>query len=313
MLKFSTKEYYAFGIYLLLAGATVYLPVDDINIYTSNSAKNAPDGIYTGNPAMHTTSDFTVPAVISFGNKDHKVAVSFANSDAGATGYTYNEGTGEFSITTTGSYASKTFGNITGTYDKVNDRLISVSISGTVRSYVTNNGSITLSRPSSNTYLDCENDRITLTNKIVRRYKSGSTWYNDPGNVDRAAADPTYHISGSNGLSPRPYKDGAITIRLAQNIGSTSANNIGFWIYNPSSTDVEMHMYANKTTNVDSFDDSDAYCFIMNKKFSQGWTFYCVGFRHSSNFPEGQTLYNITLLIFATATRVTFDDIVVFG
>ena len=308
-----TKNYYAFGIYIMRASGTAYLPVDDISIHTpAASQQTKPEGIYVGTATVHLKKTFDVGVVFSFGTKSNSLGVRVANTDAVPTNITFIESTGDFSITTTGSYSGYKFGTISGKYNKANNTITNVGLDGAISQLVQNNGSITLNRPNSNSYLDCENERITLINKVVRRYKSGDNWSQDPGNVDRIVADQTNYRSGSSGLSPRPYSSGNIAIRLAQNIVRSDVDNLGFWIYNPSATAVKVNLYAHKTTNLDSFANADTYNFLANKEFTQGWTFYTIGFRSDSAFPAGNTLYNITVIIQTTATRVTFDDIFVF-
>ena len=316
-----SKNYYSYGIYILKSSATVYVPVDDITIKTISTTKTTPDGMYNTSPTILNPmgDNFTVPAIISIGANNNKIGVMFNNKDAQPTGYTYNPSTGSFSITTTGSYSvggmSRKYGTITGKYNQNNDSLTNVKLSGNISSYVQNNGSITFSALPSNQQWNCENDSSALNAKFTRRYKINDTdWTTDSSNVDRVVADPTNHISGTMGLSPRPYSGYPYLIRLTNGFNVSTASNFGFWVYNPSSTAIKMNLYVFKTTNFDNVaNSSDAYCFVASKEFAQGWTFYVVGFRHSTNCPSGTAIRNFALLFHASATRVTVDDICIFA
>ena len=315
-----TKNYYSYGIYIMKASTTVYVPVDDITIKTISTAKTAPDGMYNASPTINNPigNNFTVPAIISIGRKNNSVGVMFNNSNAQPTGYTYNSSTGAFSITTTGSYTfsgiTKQYGTITGTYNSNNDSLTNVKLSGSISDYIQNNGKITMNALPSSQYWNCENTSA-MNSVWTRRYKDGNgNWNTDPGNVDRTVLDNTYFRSGNSGLSPRPYSSYPYLIRLTNGFNNTAVSNFGFWVYNPSSTAIKMNLYVFKTTNYDNVaNSSDAYCFISSKEFGQGWTFYVVGFRHSTYCPSGSAVKNIALLFHASSTRVTVDDICLFA
>ena len=312
-----SKNYYSYGIYILKASATVYVPIDDITIKTISTTKTAPDGVYHATPTMKVgTKSFTVPSVFAFSAKVNTVGLSICNADGQPTSYSYNSSTKKITIATSGYYrygsTNYTFGTITGTYDPTNDRITGVGLNGSIKNYISNNNNITFNVLPSSQHWDCENTS-TANSVFTRRYKDGNgNWSVDSGNVDRTVLDNVNFRSGNSGLSPRPYSSYPYLIRLTDGF-STTVSNIGFWVYNPSSTAIKMNMYIHKNSNFNSIDNADAYCFIVEKQFSQGWTFYTVGFRHDTNCPTGTTVYNFSLLFHASATRVTLDDICIYA
>ena len=122
----SSKTVYAFGIHLTKADGTIYLPVDDVKLYTSFPYNtNWPVGVYKTNLKVGGND---IPVTFAFSDQQKKVAIRLLNNyDAGVTSYTYNESTSIFTINTNGEYMSMTYGTITGKWDKANNKLTNVN------------------------------------------------------------------------------------------------------------------------------------------------------------------------------------------
>ena len=269
---------------------------------------------YARIPLSVMGTNFTVPGIIAIGGINGELSVWLNNSDAIASNLQYNKTTGQLSIDTSGDYQGIAYGQITATYDKNTNSLKNVKFKGDAGNYVTGNGNLTMSLPSMN--LNCDGTNATLQATFRRFYKdSGTTWKNDDFNTNRFTADTENRIGGLSGMKMRPYSSAACAFALKNNIADTTRGNIGFWVYNPSSTKVKLNFYACKSANFDSFVGtgsfgSDMYCFDYDRGFEQGWHFFCIGFEKPGTFEVGtNTLYNFLILIQTTSTTLTFDNL----
>ena len=304
-----SKEYYAFGLCYVMKAltGTVYMPIDDVTIYTENRTQTAPSGNYfVRTPVL----SYTFPVIISFADRIDKVAVVINNKDAGVTGHTIDE-SGNFSITTSGGYTlgstTYTYGTITGKWDSNTNTLINVALDGTIKSAVTDNGHITMSIPQLT--LDCDGDNATLRTIFRRQYWDGSAWSIDTGNADRFSADITNVATGTSGLRPRMHSSYRTGVMLNNALHTKDVQSICMWIYNPGSKTNFINFTVYKTTNYTSTDAADRYVFDYTTEIDTGWTFYCMGFNHNTNFRFGtDTLENICLNVKENRV-VTFDSI----
>ena len=283
----------------------IYVPISN-NVELENDYY--PEGTYRGDALV---SGYTFSIVLAIGTRANgMVAVSLANTDASATGISFNSSTNKVTITTTGSYSGKTFGTITGTYDSTNQRITGISCSGTVNKLVSNNGSITATKPS--TYFDCDGTSRALQTQFKRRYNSGG-WNVDSSNSDRFLCDDTHYVCGRGAMSVRPCGTSfdAYAINLNTDLSPTiTAKNIGFWVYNPGSDDVifrEWVFAGASLTNGQEFGSLTAK--------ANSWTYCAMGFNQT-------TVYNIQISVWknnvttntatAMSTRLVFDNIVLF-
>lgn len=279
--------------------------MDHVRIYvpTTNDIKlKVPDGTYRGSATV-LSNNFDI--VLSFGRASiGRVGVMLSNKDAEATGYSYNKSTHQVSISTTGSYSSMTYGTITGTYDETNDRITNISCSGGISSYVSNNGSITCTKAvtSTNTYYDeCEDSTAELQARYKRRYMSGS-WQVDSSNTDRITSNTTEFVSGWGSLKRRGYSSGAVALALQNDFSSTKkVENIHFWVYNPSSSDITIRMWYYEGTN---FGDNGETGSVTAK--ANQWTYVAMGFGQ-------RNIYNFQIADFTNSgAYLSFDNIYLF-
>lgn len=266
---------------------------------TVTGRPNYPEGTFIGSI---TAAGNTFQLTIAIGNEDNEmVVIKLSNTtDAGATGITYNKATNGFSISTTGSYASKTFGAVTGTFDYENDRLINIACNGTIKDFVTGNGSITASKPP--TYYDCDGTTSELQAQWKRRYNSGGGWQVDNSNSNRFLSDTTHFVSGTGALQRRGYGGGSVAHVLANDLATpVTVGNIAFWVYNSSANDLEIRMWIYKGQNLSNNAETGSVTAKAN-----GWSYCTMGFTTAS-------IYNFQIADFNNSgVALVFDNIIVF-
>ena len=253
-----------------------------------------PEGTYKGSATVLGSS---IAIIISIGTQSNGlVAVRLANTDAVATSITVS-GT-SVTIQTTGSYSGKTFGNITATYSKANNRLSSVKCNGSISSYVSNNGSITCTKPTTASYFNCDGTTAQLQNTFKRRYMSGS-WQVDTGNADRITSNTTEFVSGTSAVKRRGYSGGAVALNFNSDFSpALTLANVYFWVYNPSSSDITLRMWYYRAANFGSNGETGSVVAKAN-----GWTYLAMGFTSG-------TVYNFQIADFTNSgVYLTFDDI----
>ena len=265
-----------------------------------------PEGSFKGGAIVDTGTPATFEMVIAFGNEDNGlIAVRLSNADAVATGVTYDENTAEFTITTTGSYQSvATYGNITGRYDYVHDKLVDVACDGTISAYVTNNGSIEASRLD---VFDCDGTTSELQQQFKRRYMSGS-WQVDNTNADRITSNTTEFVSGTGSVKRRGYSGGAVALNFMNDFNpSKSVLNIQYWVYNPSANDISLRMWVYKSAGLSNNAEQGS----VIAKAGQ-WTYCAMGLCDGTN-PLTSPIYNIQIADFNnTGVYLSFDNIALF-
>ena len=240
----------------------------------------------------------TVQLAIALGTKENgMVAVRASNTDAEATGVTFDETTGKFEITTTGSFSSMTFGKITGTYDQTNDKLTGLAVDGTIKAAVSSISDAT--RPLRYEALD--ESTTDLQAKFKRRW--GSSWDVDTTNADRFTSDTTNFVSGKGAMKRRGYSGGRVAHVWTSDFATPlAAKNIQFWVYNPSANDVTFRMFYYKGAGLTSNGETGNVTAKAN-----GWTYCAMG------FAPGASIYNFQIADFTNSgVYFTFDDISLF-
>ena len=263
----------------------IYIPTsNDVEIPVVASTN--PSSTFIGNISLSIGSTFNV--VLGLSNTG-VAKLKIGGNDTGATSYTYTQSTGKVSIPTTGSASGFTYGTITATYDQANDRLTNVKCSGTISSYVSNNGSITLTKPSR--IYNCDGTNSELQSTFKRRYDGGSGWQVDTGNTDRFQRDTVHAAEGSSSMKFRvyggnsSYKTGiALNSDLA---GLTNVKNISFWIYNNTGVNFKLRMFVYSAAG---FASNSEICNELDIQSNGQWTFYTLGFSVSK-------LYNFQFFV----------------
>ena len=289
----STKTVYAFGIYLTKASGTIYLPVDDVTLYSSwPYASNWPVGAYKTNV---TAAGISLPIIFSFSDQRKDVAIRIANNtDPQITGYTYDPSTSEFSITTSGNYNSLTYGTITGKWDEANNKLTNVKLNGSISDYVSNNGSLTFNATAA--YWNCDGTTSELQATFKRRY-SGTV---DTTNADRLVSATYVRNSGTNSMKVRISSGYLVQVNLQQDI-TLSCSNIGFWVYTNSTTEQTIRMWTYTGADLTNYAEIGSVTALPRQ-----WTFVCMGFN-----TKPLTLKNFQIAFdkWADSTLVFLDDI----
>ena len=254
-----------------------------------------PEGSYIGTATV-LGANYSI--VIAFGNRSNSlVAVRLANKDAVATGVTYNNDTQAFTIATTGDYEGYAYGNVTGTYDEVNDKLINVACTGAISAGVSNNGSIEATKLD---VYDCDGDTSALQSQFKRRY--GDPWSVDTGNDDRITSNTTEFVSGTGSLKLRGWTGGRIALNFQSDFSpAKTVQNVHFWVYNPSGSDVTLRMWYYTSASLGGAAETGS----VTAKAGQ-WTYLAMGF-------GSKTIYNFQIADFTkSGVYFSFDNIALF-
>ena len=255
---------------------------------------NYPEGTFSASVTINSTS---TTLVLAIGNATNGLVAVRANNNTITTTGISMSGT-NFTISTSGNYPSTSYtvGTITGTFNPSTNTLSSVKFNGTIKNKVTNNGSITMSRPSH--IWECDGTTAQLQSTFKRRYMSGS-WQVDTGNADRITSNTTEFVSGTGSVKRRGYSGGAVALNFGSDFSpAITVKAVQFWVYNPSGSDISLRMWGYKATNFGSnFETSQ-----VTAKASQ-WTYVAMGFTSAS-------IYNFQIADFNnTGTYLSFDNI----
>lgn len=261
-----------------------------------------PEGSFKGTA---TIGDGNFDIVIAIGNQTNGlVAVRLSNLDAKATGISYNGETKEFSITTTGSYSHPlagdlTYGTISGKYDAENNKLINVSCSGTIGTYVSNNGNIEGTRLTN--MWDCDQTTAELQNMFKRRYMDGG-WQVDNSNADRITSNTEQFVSGTGSMKRRGTNGKEVALNFKNDFSPAKVvTNVQFWVYNPSANNITLRMWYYKSTGLKDNGETGSVVAVAGQ-----WTYVAMGFGQ-------QTIYNFQIAdMNKTGVYLSFDNITLF-
>ncbi len=306
-----SKDYYSVGIFCKQSGTT-YVPIDDIEIYTVSpyatyvapytepvptapyANQNLPDGSFWG---LASVNGNNVSITISLGSNGY-CAVKLANTDPTITGVTYNTSTKKLTISTSGSYLTRSYGNITATYEPSTNRLINVGCSGTIKSYISGNGSIVLSAPAA--HWECNETTFALRDVFQKR--QGSPWVQDAG-IKAITSNTSVKLGGAGAVRMSGNSSARVALNLAHDFNTpVSAENIGFWVYNPSNSDISIGLWIFTSANFETNKNPASFTAKAKK-----WTYCCSGFGSVCS------VYNIQLAdMNSTGVPLTFDNIMLY-
>lgn len=262
-----------------------------------------PEGSYIGTATV-LGANYSI--VIAFGNRSNSlVAVRLANKDAVATGVTYNNDTQAFTIATTGNYEGYTYGDITGTYDEVNDKLVNITCGGTISAGVSNNGSIEATKLD---VYDCDGDTAALQAQFKRRY--GDPWSVDTGNANRITSNTTEFVSGTGSLTLKGWTGGRIALNFQNDFSpAKQVQNVQYWVYNPSENDITLRMWYYEAASLGSNGETGN----VVAKAGQ-WTYVAMGFgKEVDDTYINRTIYNFQIADFTSSgVFLSFDNIALF-
>ena len=288
------KTVYAFGIHLVKASGTIYLPIDNVRIYTDFEYTNYPVGTFY---KTFTISSYSVSVFFSFSDDRKSVYLRFSNTDPNVTSYTYNLDTKRFTIETTGSikvsFLTLTYGTITGTFDKANHKLTNLGLSGSIGGYLDGNGSLEIDQTAK--YYDCDGTTSELQATFKRRY--GGTV--DTTNADRIESATFNRLSGTNSLKIRLWSGGLTQLNLQDDI-SLSCTDIGFWVYSSFTTEKTIRQWIFKGAGLSNNVEIGSVTALPGQ-----WTYVRMGFTKATirNFQLGLESYD------PAQGYILFDDI----
>lgn len=205
--------------------------------------------------------------------------------------FAFDKATGVVTIALGGN-----FGNLTATYDETNNKLTNVGVDGAAAAMLKNNGSMELVAAAK--FWDCNGTTEELQAMFKRRYMSGS-WQVDSSNADR-------FVSYENGIcgkamQRRGYSGGAVAVNLAADMDPVEVSNIGFWVYNPGSSDLTLRMWIYKGAGLTSNAELGSVTAVAGQ-----WTYCRMGFTKAS-------IYNFQIADFNNSgVALVFDNIVLF-
>ena len=205
--------------------------------------------------------------------------------------FTFNKTNGLLTIALGGN-----FGNLTATYDEATNKLTNVAVDGAAAAMLKNNGSLELVAAAK--FWDCNGSTSELQAMFKRRYMSGS-WQVDSGNADRFVSYEN-GICGS-AMQRRGYSGGAVAVNLAADMDPVEVSNIGFWVYNPGSSDLTLRMWIYKGAGLTNNAELGSVTAVAGQ-----WTYCRMGFTKAS-------IYNFQIADFNNSgVALVFDNIVLF-
>ena len=290
----------------------IYIPnSDDVELErpdTSNCATFSGTGTVNLSGMAATLLGNSVGVWVTItGDSTSSVYVQVNGSDAGATSYSYNKNAGTLTIQTTGSASGYTYGTISGSFNPSTGVFSGVSINGTLKQFVSNNGSISITEK----WFDrCSYTSESQANAVWQRWY-GSTWTANTGNSNWTMPSTSYRLENdySLGLRIASSSNSRTRFTLKNDLGNGSGLAIkGFvvWFYNPNgaiysnfrifayttaSTMSNGHAVPSSTYETVVTKDSSTFANPGWVKIQAGWT---------------GTLYNLSLFFQSTSTENTY-------
>ena len=244
----------------------------------------------TGKAALSTTNNI-VPIFITLG-AENAVSVSVNGNAIPSTLKSYDKTNGNLVITTTA------FGDLSMTYNPETGYLekLSVVAATGVLKY---DGGQSLRGNDQIKYWNCDGSTEELQAQFVIR--QNNPWAADTSSENRVAKDEANAKSGS-GVKLLANESGRVALAVKDFDAKFNGRNISFWVYNPGASEISMQCYAYKSTGYSNY-----ISVFDGKKAAAGqWTYVSVGFTATD-------VYSFQIVIpNATATQLTFDDIVLF-
>ena len=254
-----------------------------------------PGGLYVGYAKL-LGSD--TPIVIGLSDTGD-YTIKFANTvDAQPTSFDLNRNTGVMTFETTGKYTHEgtdyTFGTITAAYDPSTHSIKNLNVAGTIGAAISNNGSIECAAPATSN--NCDGSTEELQNFFVRR--SGDPWTA----TDNVSSNSVIYQSGGKALEMEGNKSARISLALKSGLPGVTLKNVGFWVYNPSNSDITLRQWIYKSANFGGAEEIGS----VTAKAGQ-WTLCLMGF-------GSKTIYNVQVADFAkTGVNLIFDNFTLYA
>lgn len=243
-----------------------------------------PVGTFAGSATL--VDDSSVFVNIALG--DELAFVEVGSLAKVQTTYEFNKQTGAVTIT------DETLGTINAVFDEEARALTQVTLDGAAAAYLKNNGEITLNHVVN--FWDCNGTTAELQAQFKRRYMSGS-WQVDNSNADRFVSYEN-GVAGS-AMQRRGYSGGAVAVNFASDFETPiTVKNVGFWVYNPSASDITLRMWGYKAAGFQSNFETGNVTAVAGQ-----WTYCRMGFTEA-------TIYNFQIADFTNSgVALVFDNI----
>ena len=241
-----------------------------------------PSDTFSGTVTVGGQGVFTTIALA-----DAKAFVELGDTKA-VLDYTFDKATGLVTIPLGGNY-----GNLKGTYDAENNKLVNCGLDGAAAAMVTNNGSLEFA--GSKVAYNCDGTDAELQAIFKRRVGSSENGL--------VVADTTNKVAGQSAVQLPGNGSGDVRLNLKQDIsGGVTAKNLGYWVFNPSANNVKVRMWVYKAANL----QSNAELTQTPVEMAPGWNYYRAGFTEAK-------IYNIQIADFSNSgVNLTFDNIAIF-
>lgn len=223
---------------------TFIMPTSDYSLVAKWSYVIDVAGTYVGSVEQNMMGTFT--CILSLGNEIAHINVPVNIVPHTTTTYTYNQETGIITIDL--NNGTNDYGTFTGTYDPITKSIVNAGIDGGNSSGINNNHEMTFTRAAHQWNCDVTTEELQATFK--RRYMVAGAW-----NVDADSADRIVSVNNSISgfaLQRRGWTGGAVALNLNEDLDEAVGSSFGFWVYNPSSTDISLRMWGYKSTNFGS-------------------------------------------------------------
>ncbi len=253
-----------------------------------------------------------IPVLITLSGDDAEhVTVEVDGSKLTTTYYIYDKSNGNLTIATTGNIGNSTFsvGTITG---KVNvnaafDTIENISVDGSIKDYITNNGNITCKAAWSN---KCDYATDAASQAVWQRRYMTTSWQYNSGSGQWTTSNSTYHMEEEHSMGLRiannSYGKTSFLLKKDINEGNgVKARGVSVWVYNPNGNIYKaFNIFAYKAASTASGDHvipSSNYLQPLVKNSVDGgvWVNYRVGFSEI-------TLYNFSIYVETNSADTTY-------
>lgn len=291
----------------------VYLPIDDLTIYTQPVFE--PTKKYEQTSTSFTK---TYNGTVNVGGKAFTVKVglgangyvyAYAGADMVPTEYSVSGNT--ISIVTTGYYHHEIagdlyFGTWTGTLssDRNTITIPKGNISGNIANYI-DDSEVVLHQDN---VLATGAEGTTALQALFKRQYLGSSWTDDPGNADRVAQNDDYYIEGSSCMRVRPYNSGNIRIYINPSLVTSDIESVAFWYYVPAGVNYSISAFGHKTTTPSNTTGDGNASQLFSRSYDGtdgGWKYVNVGI--PSGFKK-----NVSIFVSSTSSQTLIDYVTYF-
>ena len=265
------------------------------NVTIVSATNSWPEGTFRGTGTIGrsgSSSQYASNIEICIGNStNHIVKVLFDGRDPVATGISVSGSS--ITIQTSGKIDNKSVGRITGTYNSSTGKITSISASGFTMSFEA-------TRVTGDTFYNLDGTTSELQNQFTRRVRKNSEWQPDVIHSDRITSNANQYVSGTGALTLKGSVNEAVGFCLSSDYSSpVTATNLHFWVYNPSSSDIELRLFAYTSANF----GSNIEIYNGQLAVANSWTYIVASFTNSE-------IYNFAISDWTkSGANLTFDNV----